>query len=261
LMEHTRIYKALQGVRGRPPVPLAALEQLLVQFSRLVVEQRWVREIDINPLLVSHEGLIALDARVVLQPPDLSEAELPTPSIRPYPSQYASYCTLKDGSQVFIRPIRPEDEPKIVRFHHTLSEGSVRLRYFTPMKLSQRVAHERLTRICFIDYDREMALVVEGDSSEPGGPREILGIGRLSKRRGTDEAEFALLVSDRHQRKGIGEQLLGRLLQIAKAENLQRVTADILNENTGMVRICQRYGFHVEKTDDVALLHAWIVLS
>jgi acetyltransferase len=261
MMEQTRIHAALKGVRGRPPVKLEALEQLLVQFGRLVVEQRWVREIDINPLLVSHEGLIALDARVVLHPPELPESQLPTPAIRPYPTQYASFYTLADGSAVYIRPIRPEDEPKIVRFHHTLSEGSVRLRYFTPMKLSQRVSHERLTRICFIDYDREMALVVEGEPSEPDGPREILGIGRLSKRHGTEEAEFALLVSDRHQRKGLGAELLRRLLLIARGEQLRRVTADVLTENTGMLRLCQHFGFAVDRTDDPTLMHAAIDLK
>jgi acetyltransferase len=261
MMEGTRIHGALKGVRGRPPVKLAALEALLVQFSRLVVEQRRVREVDINPLLVSHEGLIALDARVVLHPPELDESQLPTPAIRPYPTQYASPYILADGARVYIRPIRPEDEPKIVRFHHTLSEGSVRLRYFTAMKLSQRVSHERLTRICFIDYDREMALVVEGDPAEPDGPREILGIGRLSKRHGTDEAEFALIVSDRHQRKGIGAELLRRLLLIARGEHLHRVTADVLTENTGMLRLCTHFGFAVERTDDPTLMRAWIDLA
>jgi acetyltransferase len=161
MMEQTKIYTALKGVRGRKPVDLAALEQLLVRFSQLVVEQRWIKEIDVNPLLASAEGLIALDARVVLHGAEVSEAQLPRLAIRPYPAQYVTPLTLKDGTPVTLRPIRPEDEPLLVRFHQKLSERSVRNRYFSALKLDQRTAHERLTRVAFYDYDREMAIVVE----------------------------------------------------------------------------------------------------
>ena len=161
MMEQPRIYSALKGVRGRKPVDLACLEQLMVRFSKLVVEQRWVKEIDINPLLVSSERLVALDARVVLHESDLSEEQLPKLAIRPYPTQYVWAWKTKAGEEVEIRPIRSEDEPPMVQFHETLSERSVYLRYFHMIKLSQRVSHERLTRICFNDYDREIALVAE----------------------------------------------------------------------------------------------------
>src|SRR5262249_57285738 len=159
--EQTRIYTALKGVRGRPPVDLAALEQLLVLFGQLVVEQPRIREIDINPLIASADRLVALDARVVLHGPEVGEDRLPRPAIRPYPTRYVSPWTLKDGTEVTLRPIRPEDEPLIVALHRSLSEESVYLRYFHGIKLSQRVSHERLIRICFIDYDREMALVAD----------------------------------------------------------------------------------------------------
>ena len=111
LMERTRIYTALKGVRGRKPVDLPALEQLFVRFSQLVAEQRWIAEIDINPLVVSSERILALDARIVLHSPDQSEDNLPTLAIRPYPAQYVTPWKLKDGTLVTIRPIRPEDEP------------------------------------------------------------------------------------------------------------------------------------------------------
>ncbi len=172
MMEQTKIYTALKGVRGRTPVDLAALEQLLVRFSELVVEQRWIKEIDINPLLASPERLLALDARVVLHGREVAEDKLPRPAIRPYPAQYAGEWTMKDGTPVTIRPIRPEDEPLMVKFHETLSERSVYMRYFQPLKLSTRTAHERLTRICFIDYDREMALVAERRHPAGGEPRD-----------------------------------------------------------------------------------------
>jgi acetyltransferase len=241
MMEQTKIYKALKGVRGRKPVDIAELEQLLVRFSRLVVEQRWVKEIDINPLLASADRLIALDARVVLHGPEVTEAQLPKLAIRPYPLQYQSDWTMKDGATVTIRPIRPEDEPTMARFHETLSERSVYLRYFHLMNLSQRVSHERLTRICFIDYDREMALVAEKRNA--AGEREILGVGRLTKIHGTNDAECAVLVSDRAQGRGLGKELLARLTMVGREEKIDRLVADILPDNRDVMRICEKLGF------------------
>jgi acetyltransferase len=171
MMEGTRIFGALGGVRGRAPVDVGALEKLLVRFSQLVVEQPWIKELDINPLLASPERLIALDARVVLHDPQTAEEDLPQTAIRPYPIQYVSEEETPDGERVRVRPIRPEDEPLMVRFHESLSEQSVYMRYFHMMKLDQRTAHERLTRICFIDYDREMALVAERTDPRPGSAR------------------------------------------------------------------------------------------
>ena len=132
-----------------------------MRFSQLVVEQPWIKEIDINPLLASPERLLALDARVVMHGPEMTEEKLPTAAIRPYPIQLVEEWTRRTARQVTIRPIRPEDEPAMIEFHKKLSERSVYLRYFQPLKLTQRTAHERLTRTCFIDYDREMALVAE----------------------------------------------------------------------------------------------------
>ncbi len=266
LIEQTKIFKALKGVRGRAPIDLAALEQLLVRFSRLVVEQPWVREIDINPLLASPDGLVALDARVVLYGPDVAERDLPKPAIRPYPLQYVTPFTTRAGKRVTIRPIRPEDEPLIVKFHQTLSERSVRFRYFAAMKLDHRTTHERLARVCFNDYDREMALVVEhddaaaGDGDGAGAGAEIVGVGRLSKIPGLDEAEFALLVSDLWQKLGLGKKLLSMLLQIARDEKLARVTADILPENLEMQRLCQALGFGLRRNPEENTTRAAIAL-
>ncbi|WAL61522.1 bifunctional acetate--CoA ligase family protein/GNAT family N-acetyltransferase [Thermocoleostomius sinensis] len=265
LMEQTRIYKALQGVQGQP-IDLAALEQLLVRFSQLVAEQRWIKAIDINPLLAPFVGattpssLIALDACIVLHDATLDENQLPTLAIRPYPTQYVSSWTLRDGRTVTVRPIRPEDEPLIIRFHQSLSEQSVYFRYFHLIKLSQRIAHERLTRICFIDYDREMALVADYQNPETG-IHDILGVARLSKLRTTDEAEFALLVSDRAQGQGLGTELLRRLLQIGLNERIKRITAEILFENIGMQRVCEKLGFEIARTADASIVKAAIVLA
>ncbi len=268
LMEQTRIHTALGGVRGRNPVDLAGLERLLVRFSQLVVEQPWIAELDINPLLAAPLGdepgarsLIALDARVVLHPADTLEGELPRPAIRPYPAQYAAPWTAKGGTELLLRPIRPEDEPLMVRFHETLSERSVYLRYFHVISLSQRVAHERLTRICFIDYDREMAIVAERHDPQTG-EHEILGVGRLSRTSGAPEpeAEFAILVSDLFQRQGLGTELLRRLLQIGRDEKLRRITADILPDNYGMQRICEKLGFTLRHDPEEEVIKAAIEL-
>jgi acetyltransferase len=259
MMVQTRIYTALKGVRGRAPVDLAALEQLLVRFSRLVVEQRWVREIDINPLLASPDGLIALDARVLLYGRDVREEQIPPPAIRPYPLQYVTQFRTKDGVDVVIRPIRPEDEPLLVKFHQTLSERSVRLRYFAALKLDQRTAHERLTRVCFNDYDRELALVVEHDDPKTG-QREIVGVGRLSKLPGLNEAEFAVLVSDQWQGRGLGPRLLSLLIQVAREERLSCLRADILPENTEMQRIAERAGFTLKRNFEEGTVEAAIRL-
>ena len=213
MMERTRILTALKGVRGRDPVDLAALEQLLVRFSQLVVEQRWIKEIDINPLLAAPGRLIALDARVVVYGPGVCDDRLPRPAIKPYPTQYVVSRTLADGTPVTIRPIRPEDEPLLVRFHEVLSENTVRLRYFQSVNLSRRVAHERLTRTCFISYDREMVLVADYLDPETD-QHQILAVGRLSRLRRRDEAELALLVRDDSQGKGLGSEVLRRLLDI-----------------------------------------------
>src|SRR5215207_4410097 len=253
-MERTRIFEALKGVRGRPPVAVAALEKLFVRFSQLVVEQPWIGELDINPLLASPERLIALDARVVLHDPETEE--LPRPAIRPYPRHYVWTEELRDGTPVVVRPIRPEDEPLMVKFHGSLSEQSVYMRYFHMLGLDQRTAHERLTRICFIDYDREMALVAERTDPETG-EKEIMGVARLSRRGGvTDEAEFSVLISDSFQRRGLGTLLVGRLLEIGRAEGLRRITADILFENYPMQRICQKLGFHLHRDTEEMVVKA-----
>ncbi|HMO51736.1 MAG TPA: bifunctional acetate--CoA ligase family protein/GNAT family N-acetyltransferase [Kiritimatiellia bacterium] len=255
-MERTKIYHALKGVRGRKPVDLVALERIMVRFSQLVVENPWICESDINPLLVSAEQIVAVDARFLLHPLDTPEDKLPQPAIRPYPSQYQSDAKLRDGSSVHLRPIRPEDEPLMVEFHKTLSDRSVLQRYTQPITLDQRITHQRLTRMCFIDYDREMALVVTNHKKPVP---EIIAVGRLGRIRGTQDARFALLVSDAWQKHGIGKLLLARLLEIARKErNIQRVVGDMLPDNTGMIHICQKSGFLITKDEASGMLHAVI---
>jgi acetyltransferase len=253
LMEQTKIFAALKGVRGRAAVDLDALEQLLVRFGQLVVEQAAICEIDINPLLASPERLLALDARVVLHPREVSDERLPRPAIRPYPSQYVAPWRMSDGTEVVIRPIRPEDEPLMVWFHQTLSERSVYLRYFQQLQLAQRVSHERLTRICFVDYNREMALVAEKQNGRNGQP-EIIAVGRLSKLHLAEEGEVAFLVSDQYQHHGVGTELLQRLIQVGRDEKLRRILAYMLPENRAMQRVCEKLGFRLRPVPEEPLI-------
>ncbi|HWB52857.1 MAG TPA: bifunctional acetate--CoA ligase family protein/GNAT family N-acetyltransferase [Tepidisphaeraceae bacterium] len=243
VMERTKIFKALQGVRGRKPVDLNLLSLILVRFSRLIVEQPLVKEIEVNPLIATSDRLLAVDARTILWGSEKTEADIPKSAIRPYPNQYISRWSLADGTPVTIRPIRPEDEPLLVSFHKELSQRSVMLRYFHSMDLNQRTAHERLIRVCFNDYDRDLALVAEGRTNT--NDRFILGIARLSKLPGGNEAEFAIVISDLWQNRGLGTRLLQRLIDVARDEKIQRLVATIMSQNLSMQRVVRELGFEI----------------
>jgi acetyltransferase len=146
---------------------------------------------------------------------------------------------MEDATEVLVRPIRPDDEAMLARFHGTLSERSVYLRYFHMLPLDSRIDHQRLSRICFIDYDLEMVLVAQREN-------EILAVARLIRGEHAKEAEFAVLISDKFQGHGLGTELLKRLIEIARADGLEKVTADILGENRQMIEICRLLGFHLE---------------
>jgi acetyltransferase len=255
-MEQTKIFTALKGVRGRKPVDLDALDALVVRFSELVVEQRWIREIDINPLLASPEGLIALDARVVLFDPATTEDQLPRPAIRPYPVEYVAPYTTKTGEKMLIRPIRPEDEPLIVALHDCLSERTVVQRYFTALALTARTAHERMTRICFIDYDRELALVAEVVNAHGG--KEIAGVSRMVRQEDGKSATLAVVVADDYQGKGLGETLMRRALAAASSEGVGRVLVHFLPENGRMSDIARKLGFAL--TEENGLIRGELTL-
>lgn len=237
MMERTKIYKALSGIRGRKGIDGAQLERILVQFSNLIVGQPQIKECDINPLLASPEKIVALDARIILHEAD--GKELPKPAIRPYPTQYVESWILKDQTAVTIRPIRPDDEPLVVQFHKDLSHETVRQRYLKVLSYDERIAHNRLLRICFNDYDREIALVVEHKN-------EILGMIRLSKIPGTEDASFSLMIKDQWQNKGLGSKLMQKILEIAQKEKVEKVHARMLNENFQMQKLCKRYGFQLK---------------
>lgn len=159
-----------------------------------------------------------------------------------------------------LRPIRPEDEPDMIRFHHSLSEFSGYLRYFQWMKLEQRTAHERLTRMCFVDYDRQIAFVAVRTGPQTHD-RQITGVGRLVKLYEPGVAELLIIVSDAFHRQGIGSQLMERLIQFAKDEKLHRIVGRVLYENFPMRKLFERYGFTIRIGADREILDAELKLS
>ena len=254
MMEQTRIYTALKGVRGRDPVDLIALERLLVRFSQLVTEQRWIKELDINPLMASPEKLIALDARVLLYDKGTTEDQLPKLAIRAYPIRYVETWIAKNKAKITIRPILPEDEELLVKFHTTLSDRSVFLRYLQPMMFQERVAHERLARISHGDYNREITLVAE--SNNDGEERSILGVVRLSKLHATNEARMSILIGDSYHGIGLGSELVRRAINVAKREKIERISATLTTDNQIMQHIFKKAGFDIESASTEKLLSA-----
>ena len=189
----------------------------------------------------------------------MSATELNSP-VRPdpYPSRYVWLWTLRDGTQATIRPIRSNDEPMMVKFHEMLSDRTVYLRYFTSLSLSRRTAHERLVRICTVDYQHEMVLVAEHKDPQTG-EQQILAVARLNQLpsdRPPKEAEIAVLVSDRYQRQGLGTELLRRLIQIAPDMQVSRLVAEMLWDNLAIQAIFHSLGFQLRLPSEGASVEA-----
>ncbi|HMF36893.1 MAG TPA: GNAT family N-acetyltransferase, partial [Isosphaeraceae bacterium] len=199
---------------------------------------------------------------VVLHGAEVDVDRLPHPAISPYPTRYVAPWTGKDGLTVTIRPIRPEDEPLVVRFHEKLSEYTVYLRFFQTVKLSRRIAHDRLIQTCHTDYDREMALVADYKDPQTG-ECEIIAMGQLSRQYGTAEAELSLLVRDEFQRRGLGTAILRQLVAIGRDQQLHHIRAVVLAQNFGMLRICDKLGFRTypAEDEDEDLIQAELVLA
>jgi acetyltransferase len=167
--------------------------------------------------------------------------------------------TLRNGTPVTIRPIRPQDEPLMVKFHETLSDRSVYLRYFSSLTLSRRVAHERLVRICSPDCDDEVVLVAEHTDSTTG-ERRILGVGRMNRLDVRNEAEVAVLVSDQYQHQGLGHELLCRIIEVAREKKISRLSAEMLPDNLEMQAVFKRLGFTIRADGDLTSLRAFLDL-
>lgn len=246
LAEDTVVYKALsQGLRNVAPIDLRALEETMVNFSNMLVDFPEIAEIDLNPLAISEGKPCVLDARIILDPAALDQTKpYPHLVIIPYPTKYVVPWRMDDGTDVIIRPIRPEDEPMELELIRGLSEESSRNRFFQVIK---DLPHDALVRFCNIDYDREMALIAE---AKEDGRRVEIAVARIITDPGENRAEFAIVLADRHQGKGLGTKLLDMLIHVADEKGLESIYGIILPENKAMIRLCKKLGFTTRRTPD-----------
>lgn len=246
IMEKTKFYRLLsQGFRTRPPANLRLLDETLVKVSNLVIDFPEIKELDINPLVITGDLATALDARVVLdaEAPKADTGDHPHLIISPYPTKYTQPWKCSDGRTVSLRPIRPEDEPLEEGLLAGLSPESARFRFFHIIK---EVTHEMLSRLCNIDYDREMAIIAEFTAS---GKSRNVGVGRLIVVPG-QTGEFAVVVADDFQNQGLGLKLSDMLIGIAQEKGLTSIYALVLNENVKMLKLARKLGFTIEKVSD-----------
>jgi acetyltransferase len=245
LMEDTRVHRMIQGYRGKAPADMRQLEEIIVSFSNLIVDFPEIAEIDVNPLAISDGKAYAVDARIVLDKNAIDSASpYPHLVITPYPTKYVIPWRMRDGTEVLLRPIEPEDEPLEHEMLTTLSEETLRGRFFQVIK---NITHEMLIRYCNIDYDREMAIV--GEVRE-GEKRRIIGIGRLISEPDFKKGEFAVVVHDDYQGKGLGYKLVDLLIGIGHEKGLEKIYGIVLTDNKAMLTICHELGFSTKDLGD-----------
>ncbi len=245
LMEETEICKMLKGSPAKTPAEFREIEQIIVSFSNLIVDFPEIAEMDINPIVISNGKALAVNARIVLEESEFEQTtQYPHVVITPYPTRYVSHWLLSDGTNVLLRPIKPEDEPLEHELLSTLSQATMRARFFSIIK---DISHEMLVRYCNIDYDREMAIVAE---VRDGGKRKLIGIGRLIIDREFKSGEFAVLVHDDYQSKGLGPKLVDVLIGVAEEKGLERIYGEVLTENQQMIAVCKKLGFTIEMADE-----------
>jgi acetyltransferase len=247
LMEQTKVYRILKdGLRNRKPANMVQLQEVLVKLSQLIIDFPEIREIDVNPLACSNNMVIALDARIIID----KEVTLSEPGlhdhlvISPYPTKYTTEWKARDGRNIVLRPIKPEDEPLWLEMFKSFSERTVRNRFFYLIK---DTPHETRVRYCNIDYDREIAVV--GIVAEQG-QRKIVGVVRLVVERGGKRGEFAVVIADPWQGIGVGSKMVDLIIGIAEDKKLDSIYGVVLPENSRMLRICREMGFRVEKQDE-----------
>jgi acetyltransferase len=241
IIEKTKAYELLKGFRNIPPVDMKKVEETMVKFSQMLIDHPEIKEVDINPLIPQGNKLIAVDARIILDPEPEKHTHL---IITPYPTKYMRPITLKDGQKVLLRPIKPEDENMWLDMFKSFSEETVRFRFF---RIIKDTPHEVRTRYCNIDYDREIGIVAE---VEKDGRKQILGVVRIIQDPAQqDEAEFAVVVTDEYQRLGLGSEFLDFIIEIAKDKNLSKINGVVLKDNFPMITLCREKGFRFSDGD------------
>lgn len=254
MVSSTRIHKLLRGFRDRPAVDMDALDLALIKVSQLVVDIGEIKELDINPLLADQNGVVALDARVVVAPYEGHPHH--RLAIKPYPKELEETIELGDGRTLLLRPIRGEDEPCLRAGFAKLTPDEVKLRFFVPMKTLDHLWAARLSQI---NYDREMALIFT-DHGAPG-KTEIYGIACISADPNNESAEYALIVRNDMTGMGLGTLLLKKILAYAKARGIREVFGDVLRDNRKMLRLCDKLGFETShEGDDLSVVRTSMVL-
>jgi acetyltransferase len=253
MLESLKSWPLLQGYRGKPGANIDRLIEIIMRFSYLVADYPEIKELDINPLLVTSEDVIALDARVVIDRDLVVRTVRPYAhlAIQPYPEEYVTQRTLKDGTPVILRPIKPEDEPM---WHELLASCSTQSLWFRFSYLFKQTTHEMATRYCFIDYDRELGIVAE---VEEEGQRRLIGVGRLVADADHEVAEYAVIVVDRWHGHGLGGLLTDYGLEVAKHWGVKKVVAEVSKENSRMLATFRNRGFELndQQEQDVVLVN------
>ena len=255
LMDETQIYKLLQGYRDRPAADMDAIALTLVRVSQMIAELPEIIELDINPLLADENGVIALDARIVVKETALEAGRLnPRFAIQPYPKQWEKEEILENGKTIMIRPIRPDDERFYDVFMDKTSPEDIRLRLFLSM---HHLSHDFIARLTQIDYARAMAFIAIDPDTD-----EMLGVSRLASDPDYIRAEYAVITRSDMKRQGIGRALMQRLIHYAESENIRELWGQVLRENTGMLNMCHELGFQIEADpDDENLVIATLPLA
>jgi acetyltransferase len=243
MITDTRIYRLLAGYRGVPGANLADLAVTLVKVSQLVCDVPQIVELDINPLLCDPQGVLALDARLRVQPTDEPAGQ--RLAICPYPKELEQKISLPDGQTLLLRPIRPEDEPAFQRFFATLSPEDIRLRFLHPMKLMPKTMAARMTQI---DYDREMALILTDGNGRQGG--DLLGIVRVNADPDNEKAEFAIMLGSGRTGLGLGPMLMRCIIDYARDRGIKQIFGEVLFENRPMLALCKALGFNRRNDPD-----------
>ena len=239
LISGTRIAKLLGSFRHMPPVQMEALESLLLRVSEMVCELPWLKEMDINPLIVDEHGLLAVDARIVVDYAPVSPDRYAHMAIHPYPAHLVTFWQLPDGIDVTIRPMRPEDAAIEQEFVRHLSEEA---KYFRFMHAVQELSEAMLVRFTQLDYDRELALIAV---TEEKGREVEIGVCRYAINPDGESCEFALVVSDQWQHKAIGHRLMGSLIDAARSKGLKTMEGEVLASNHSMLKLVATLGFNV----------------
>ncbi len=244
LIFQTKISQVLKGARGQKAINFSKLEETLVRFSQFIVQHRCVKEVDLNPIIASQEGVVAIDARIILYEKGVTKEQIPVAAMRPYPYEYMNRFRLSSGEEVLIRPIRSEDESCLIRFHKGLSEKTVRYYYLEFLSLAERIDHARLVKFCYSDFDRRMLLVAEGKDRQ--GEKLIAGAIRLTRLRGTKRGKMVVVVADAYQSTELCSDLVEALLDCARKEGIEEIFTYVYKENKLVYNLLQQRGFAYE---------------